>query len=369
MVTLGKPIPPPKMGLIFSTEVGLKTQYQNWRSSLDAQALSRRPEWIVIDWYQENGWIERLPFLPAELKVRLRSQQQLLNGLRKGPFDYLLIAAPTVAYTQGSGIGKTPYFITLDTTPQLLYRFGDLYGKYPSALGWVEALKENKRRRFFRGAQTLFAWSQWVAQSLTDDYGVDPARIQVIPPGIDLSRWPYVEHPLDGTVHLLFVGGNFERKGGDLLLAWAQQTQKTNWHLHLVTKDPVLLSHPRVTVYNDLSSNDPRLIALYQRAHAFVLPTRADCYSLAGIEAMATGLPVLLGKTGGTGEIIDHGKTGYLLEPGSLPDLTQHLEALLESPEQLAALGRAARAEAEARFDVHQNIQRILSAIEQSRAS
>ena len=353
-----------KIGFIFSTEVGLKTQYQNWRDNVARLPLNS--EWIVIDWYQEGGWIERLPLLPQGLKARLRCQQQLQQGLRKGPFDYLFIGSPAAAYSSRSRLGKTPYFLTLDATQSLLYGFGDHYGKRPSSFSWLETLKENQRKRFFQEARAIFPWSNWVAQSLIQDYGVARERLHVVPPGVDLTRWPMPHRTFDETVHLLFVGGDFYRKGGDLLLAWALSTRKKNWHLHLVTREPLTVSHAQISVHNGLSSNDPALIALYHQAHAFVLPTRADCYSLAGIEAMASGLPTLLGEVGGTSEIIRHGETGYLLTPGSQDELTDHLEYLLSHPEKLEPMGQAARHDAEARYDVKKNIQKVLAIIDQT---
>lgn len=365
----GKPSSPPKIGYIFSTELGLRTHYKNWRDSVETLLSPEEAIWIVIDWYKSGGRIERLPVLTSSQKAWLRSHQQLLDGLRKGPYRYLFIGAPMVSYLHQRRFAQTPYFTTLDSTPSLLYSFGRYYHRAPHPIAAIEAFKERQRRRFYREARCHFPWSQWVADSLGNDYLVDAARLNVVPPGVDLTLWRFPERHLTETVHLLFVGSDFHRKGGDLLLEWAKQTPLQNWHLHLVTRDPVAISHPRVHVYNHLSSNDPELIALYQQAHAFVLPTRADCYSLAGIEAMASGLPVLLGDTGGTREIIRPGETGYLLKAGNRDDLTDHLETLLRHPERLLLMGQAARHDAEERFDARKNIQKIRGLIEQALAS
>ena len=78
----------------------------------------------------------------------------------------------------------------------------------------------------------------------------------MIPPGIDLSRWPMLERRrVPGEpVRLLFVGGDFARKGGDLLLEVFEQQFAGMCELHLVTRSEIR-PRPGVRIYNDLSPN------------------------------------------------------------------------------------------------------------------
>lgn len=356
--------PQPKIGFVFSTEVGLKTQYQNWREAITRLAPPLAPEWIVVDWYKEGGFLERLPLLPGGVKARLRSQLTLHSGLYRQSFDGLLIGAPSLTYSHRALLARQPYFVAIDCTPKQLLSMGQLYGKEATQFGFYERWKERARHEFYQNACLLFPWSNWAAQSMISDYGADASRVEVIPPGVDLRRWAFPERSLEGELHLLFVGGNFVRKGGDLLLDWAHKTRKRNWQLHLVTRDAVPTQHPNVHVYNHLNPNDPELVALYQKAHLFVLPTRADCYSLAGIEAMAAGLPVLLGEVGGTSDIIRDGETGYLLPTNDSDSLVERMEFLLSAPSHLVTMGAAARRDAEARFDGEKNVARVLGRME-----
>jgi glycosyltransferase involved in cell wall biosynthesis len=188
-----------------------------------------------------------------------------------------------------------------------------------------------------------------------------------IPRGSTSSRrasiWRFESRSDDGDVQLLFVGGDFYRKGGDLLLEWAETTRLDGWQLHLVTRDPVSTTSSRVYVHHGLTPNSPELRRLYRQAHVFVLPTRADCYSLASLEAMATGLPVVLSEVGGTGDIIRDGETGCLIPPADGRALARSLEALIEDRSARLRMGLAARRDVEARFDVRQNIQRTIEVI------
>jgi glycosyltransferase involved in cell wall biosynthesis len=350
-----------QFGFLFSTEVGLRTQYENIRREIDRLGLTQQTEWIVVDWFRQDGWIERLPLIPWTIKTRLRAELELMHGLRAGPFSSgLLIGAPATIYGHQQQLRHQPYFVSIDCTPRQLASFGDLYGKAPSKLLLLEHYKERERRALYQNARALFPWSRWAGESMVADYRAEAKTLHIIPPGVDLDQWKMPERERSETTHLLFVGGDFYRKGGDLLLDWASRTNSKHWKLHLVTREPVLTVHPNIIVYHQLSSNDPRLIALYQQANLFVLPTRGDCYSLAGIEALASGLPILLGDTGGTSEVVTDGVTGFLLPQDNTDALFDRLDTLIQTPELLSPMGHDARRDAETRFDVRKNVAQML---------
>ena len=275
------------------------------------------------------------------------------------------MAIPSVFYNNAGWLKRQPYLITLDSTPEQLWSFGPLYDRHPSRLPFAETLKWRARMRQYREAAAIFPWSHWAANSLVDGYGVDPARLHVMPPGVDLARWTVPERPEAGTdgepVRVLFVGGDFIRKGGDLLLAWADQTKLTGWELHIVTRDAVSTQNSNVHVHHGLTPNSPQLRKLYAEASIFALPTRGDCYSLASIEAMAAGLPVVLSEVGGTGDVILDGKTGFLIRPGDGPALSERLDQLVSEPAARQRMGRAARHDAETRYDARKNILRTVA--------
>lgn len=354
---------PLRVGFVMTNEVGLRTHHLNWRESLaQLGPAAVAPEWIVIDWWREGGLVERLPLLPPALKSRLRAYHEFSFGFRKGPFDAVYLAADLLP-GQDRLIRRQPYFFVLDATWKQLYDFGDLYQKEPSRFPWRERERLRRRTALIRNARGLFPWSRWAAESLVRDYGADPDRIRVIPPGVDLRKWQAPPRPARSETQLLFVGGDFSRKGGELLLEWARHSARRDWHLHLVTRDPIPHLPGRITVHSNLEANDPRLRRLYQEADVFVLPTRADCYSLATIEAMAAGLPVILSQVGGTGEILSDGDTGFLIQPGDQQALGERLELLIGNPDLRRRMGGAARAEAERRFDMRRNAEQALAYI------
>lgn len=85
-----------------------------------------------------------------------------------------------------------------------------------------------------------------------------------------------------------------------------------------------------------------------------MLPTRAECFGIATVEAMASGLPVIAGDVGGAKDIVDDGETGWLIEP-TAAGLAGALEDALLRRERLWTMGRRARLVAETRFDGRAN--------------
>jgi glycosyltransferase involved in cell wall biosynthesis len=114
---------------------------------------------------------------------------------------------------------RIPSVVSLDATPIQYDALGRVYGHTPGA-AWLERVKWQLNRDCFRAARHLVTWSAWAKKGLVDEYEVPAEKVTVIPPGVHVREWlnprPRVLH--DGPVKILFVGGDFERKGGLLLL-------------------------------------------------------------------------------------------------------------------------------------------------------
>jgi glycosyltransferase involved in cell wall biosynthesis len=89
---------------------------------------------------------------------------------------------------------------------------------------------------------------------------------------------------------------------------------------------------------------------LMEAADVFALPSLGEPFGLVYVEAMSMGIPTVALAHGGALEIIEHGETGLLAEPGDIEGLEDHLVALLESPARRAEMGRRGRARVEAMF-------------------
>jgi glycosyltransferase involved in cell wall biosynthesis len=216
-----------------------------------------------------------------------------------------------------------------------------------------------------RGAAAVLPWSAWARESLIADYGVAAECIEVIPPGVDLSLWAPATQRRPGPLRILFVGGDFYRKGGATLLQVFRALPSGSAELHVVTKTE-LQPENGLHMYYELQPNSPGLIARYQASDVFVLPSEAEAFGIAAVEACASGLALIATAMGGLTDIVEEGKTGFLIPPQSPAALCERLQRLVNNPVLLAEMGRAARVRAEERFSAQRNTARIIEHLRQA---
>jgi glycosyltransferase involved in cell wall biosynthesis len=204
--------------------------------------------------------------------------------------------------------------------------------------------------------------------------GVDPARVVVLPNGIDADEIRRLT-PADprGAVAagfpewapaaplLLSVGRLEGYKGFDDTLdalARARTRLPPTWAWVVVGEGPQrralgaaarergLLGHVRFAG----RVPDPLLHALYACADVFVHATRYEGSSLVTLEAMAHGLPVVATRAGGIPDKVVNGETGRLVEPGDVAALGERLAELLANPALRGQMGERGRERAHGLF-------------------
>ncbi|HEU4325427.1 MAG TPA: glycosyltransferase family 4 protein [Roseiflexaceae bacterium] len=349
-----------RVSFVMEQHLGHQTYYQNIRRAVE-QAADVCPTWVPVTYCQPGGLPERLPLLSPGLRGMLRGLCEVRAGLR-APAEAVFFNTQVPAALAGSALRRRPYVVATDLTPIQYDALGALYRHRPDRNPLLRALKHRLNRALFRGAARLLPWSSWARDSLVRDYDVDPDLIEVLPPGVDLGRWQPGPKQPDGPVRALFVGGDFARKGGALLLDALRSLPPGVLELHLVTRTP-LAPAPGVVVHHGLTPNSPALVELYRSSDLFVLPTAAEAFGIAAVEACAAGLPVVASAVGGLTDIVADGETGFLIPPGDTAALAARLTLLAGDPALRQRQGRAARARAEARFDARRNADRVLACL------
>lgn len=346
--------------------LGHITHAQNLKQALESRS-DIQPYYIDLPFHNIPGIWSRLPGIRSNWTVRasigaylaLRTQAKILQAA-------LFHTQVTSLFSPGL-MRRLPSVISLDATPVQYDALGQHYGHSPSSNARIEALKRRLNIRALMAAQQLVTWSQWTKRSLVTDYAVPPEKITVIPPGIDTDRWCFSRPSVarHEPLHLLFVGGDFERKGGHLLLdAFQSLTYRMKAQLHIVTTTAdVGKGIPNVHVYRDVTPNSDKLLRLFQQADIFVFPTLADCLPLAVMEASAAGLPIITTDVGALPEAVIHAETGWVIPPGDVSALTDAMILVGTDPGLRAKLGCRAHEVARERFDATTNYRHLLNVV------
>jgi glycosyltransferase involved in cell wall biosynthesis len=303
-----------------------------------------------ITGWRDGGVVERIPLIPRRLLGRARALHEASAlGWRRADVAWTSAGALAWPHLATGPRARRPLVVDLDWTVAQQEEMAPLYYARPPRTGRALAGALTRERRLLARANVITAWSSWAAQGVIDT-GVDPARVRVIPPGVDLERWPLPDRKpnVDGLLRLLFVGGDFERKGGHILLELMRTRFRETCTLDIVTRDSV--PAPDNVRLHRATPNSPELLRLFEVADLFVMPSRAEAFGIAYLEAMASGLAVIAGDSGGVGDIVEEDVTGWVVRP-TIEAVGDAIERALACRASLPALGRAGRVRVERRFD------------------
>ena len=251
-------------------------------------------------------------------------------------FDFLVV--PASHFSVALLWTKTPIVLVSDAT------FSLLNGYYPD-LSDLSALSQQEffiteKLALNRAWFTIYS-SEWAAHSALTTYGISPDKLKVLPFGANIdpesepTRQSVLRLRQQFTYKLLFMGVDWERKGGAIALecVTALKSMGIDVHLTVCGCEPPEPVDAAVTVIKYLDKNHPRdyvrFLELLQEADFLLLPTRADCTPISFCEAAAYGLPVITTDTGGIAGVVDEGETGFLLPLEARGSEYAHLIAAL----------------------------------------
>lgn len=189
----------------------------------------------------------------------------------------------------------------------------------------------------------IYTFSDW-AREIYIEHGVPRDKVDVIPPGFDVPALANRRTERE-TVNFLFIGREFARKGGPLLVEAFERLRENhkNVSLTIVTRETERVK-PAVGVTVLLFMDRARLYdEVYPGADVFVMPTEAEGWGFTNAEAMSFALPVISTRISAIPEIVEHGVTGLLIEPGDCGALIDAMGRLAESGELREEMGRRGR--------------------------
>lgn len=332
--------------------------WYNEARELPARILNR-----LLSLQVPNRWVQtqNLDFhwFRIQLGFAVLAKRLAVRKLRQAEYSALHFHTQVLGLASLDLMRSIPTVVTLDMTAAQASRI-----KAAPAWRWTYTPNLRLEKKIYEAAASVVTFSEAVRRSVIADYNIDAAKVQVVYPGVDLTKITVSEKPSDSgsrPYQILFVGGDFERKGGHDLLAVFLEQFAEQAELHLVTQAPIACSHPNVHIYQNIRAYTPEWLALYHQADVFVMPTYAEPFGWVFIEAMAAGLPVVATQLNAIPEMVSHGETGLLLQPGDRATLAQSIRTLIENPTLGRDMGTKGRKVVEQKFDAHKNFQTLES--------
>ncbi|WP_338768664.1 D-inositol-3-phosphate glycosyltransferase [Nocardia vulneris] len=227
--------------------------------------------------------------------------------------------------------------------------------------------REIGEKQVIAEADRLVANTDDEARQLVELYSAEPERIDVVPPGADLSRYrPGDKAAARAALGLAadeqivaFVGRIQPLKAPDVLVRAAAAVlragQARNLRVLIVggpsgsgleRPDALIELAAALGIADRVTFLPPqppdRLVQVYRAADLVAVPSYNESFGLVAIEAQASGTPVLAADVGGLGTAVRHGESGLLVPGHRTPDWAGALGYLLDDPERLRRMSARA---------------------------
>jgi glycosyltransferase involved in cell wall biosynthesis len=231
------------------------------------------------------------------------------------------------------------------------------FGKKLSLRRWYGFVR--MQAKVARRLGRILTVSESSARDITLDFGVDPARLQVVPLGVDSVFAPPTAPRVPGRI-VAMASADTPMKGIDTLLeAFAKLRTERDVELLLVSRPKPggtteqlierLSIGDAVRFVNGIS--DAELAEVVASAEIACVPSLYEGFSLPTVEAMACATPLVVSRAGAIPEVVGpEGLCADLVTPGEVGELVQALEDLLDDPERRARMGAAGRERALAEY-------------------
>ncbi|WP_439503614.1 glycosyltransferase family 4 protein [Methylophaga sp.] len=275
------------------------------------------------------------PFIHEKLKnLELKFfVRQVNTELKKTSIDFIIapVCSSLVAKI-ATNPSLPPIIFVTDATPSFLEEF----------YNWPIKPEAYVQEKIAIEAATAVVYSsKFMANRAKLEYSTknsDENKFKVVPFGLNLEGIPEFipDKNVSGKINLLFVGRDWKRKGGDLVIA-IFKLLKSKGHavkLTIIGNNPEeaqLLEDIVIIPYIDKSvpEQKKKYFDILSEAHFLILPTRADCTPMVIAEANAFGTPVITTNVGGIPTLVEEGKNGFLLDINSTEE--KYVELIMQT--------------------------------------
>lgn len=249
-------------------------------------------------------------FVSSSINLNLVEQCDILFCAFQAPALYGLKTNKPIVY-----LSDTTYSLMVD------YYYHGISKNEIRAKNEIEQVALNK-------STSIILSSQWAANSAINEYHQPKEKVNVVEFGANIDEKDIISHDFnyDGHLDILFLGVDWERKGGKIAVDTCEWLNKNGISstLHIVgirEIDESIKNLSFVNFIGFLDKNDKKqynqLVTIIKKCHCLLLPTLAECAGIVFCEASANGLPVFSHITGGVPNYVNDGINGHLLPVGS----------------------------------------------------
>ena len=317
--------------------------------------------------FDRRRWATRYHLTEIPFRLRSRQARRHITGMR-GRVDLIVQVGSTFDSRTPDG---PPYCVCSDSNIRVAEE-GSSTGFSDAAPLTRDELAAIGQREgaVYRGAAALFPLSERLRRSFIEDFGIPAGRVKAIyagpnfdPASVEAAA-PAARGDAPPTV--LFVGRQFHRKGGDVLVESFRRVrdQLRDARLVIAGQPAGSVNGAGITCLGDLDKNSPdgraALAAAYAEADVFALPTRFEPFGVAFVEAMHFGLPCVGPRAWAVPEIIADGETGFTVPVDDVELLADRLIRLLSDRMMARRMGEAAQRRARNLFTWPLVVERML---------
>jgi glycosyltransferase involved in cell wall biosynthesis len=231
--------------------------------------------------------------------------------------------------------GIIPHFVYTDSTVLANQYYPEIdIKKVLKSKAWMK-----KERLIYLNATYNFTFSTNQKKSIIEQYSINENKVECVYAGsnINCNESDHTYKKYD-TKNILFVGVNWERKGGDILFrSFLKLYDKMpEVSLTIVGCSPDI-KHPNVEIAGRITLEEVE--KFYKKASVFCMPTKQEPFGIVFVEAMQRKIPVVASNIGALPDMIKNNYNGFIHEWNDVDGISESLVALLSDPEKCKLFG------------------------------
>ncbi|MEI2465563.1 glycosyltransferase [Niallia taxi] len=213
-----------------------------------------------------------------------------------------------------------------------------------------------KERQLLTASDTVIICSEYMKTEVSSLFSISGSKLHVIPNGVKLDKKP-LQNPaeelgLDPTKKTVFaIGRMVKEKGFETLLEAVTMLKRDDLQFVLAGAGPMFNEYKQFVSLHGLEHKvhligylpEDKKNGFFQAADIVIIPSYYEPFGIVALESLLFEKPTIVSNTGGLKGIVEHGKTGMLMEPGNTGSMLEQLHSLLEDQLLAEEIGRNGR--------------------------